>query len=103
VVPAIGIRAAYTKVNGIDQLNLDNKSLELTISKGFLMFKPYAGVGHVWTSSKPDAGLGLARENIGQFRTYVGTNVNLGLVNLAIEADKTGEATSMSAKVGLRF
>ncbi|MCE2680374.1 MAG: hypothetical protein LW629_07980 [Burkholderiales bacterium] len=103
VMPAIGLRAAYTKVNGIDQLGLDNKSVELTISKGFLMFKPYAGIGHVWTSSRPDAGLGLAKEDIGQFRSYVGTNVNLGLINFALEADKIGAATSLSAKVGLRF
>jgi hypothetical protein len=103
VMPAIGLRAGYTKVNGVNQLALDNKSIELTISKGFLMFKPYAGIGHVWTSSRPDAGLGLAKEDIGQFRSYVGTNVNLGLINFALEADKTGNATSLSAKVGLRF
>ena len=102
-LPAIGVRAAYTKVNGVNQLALDNKSLELTISKGFLMFKPYAGIGHVWTSSRPDAGLGLSKEEIGQLRTFVGANLNLGLMNLAVEADKTGEATSLSAKVGLRF
>jgi hypothetical protein len=83
LMPAIGLRAAYTKVDGINQLDLQNKSLELTISKGILIFKPYAGIGHVWTSSRPDAGLGL--------------------INLAIEADKTGQATSLSAKVGLRF
>lgn len=103
VTPAIGLRAGYTKVNGVDQLNLENKSLELTISKGFLMFKPYAGIGHVWTTARPDAGLGLSKESIGLFRGYVGANLNLGLFNLALEADKTGEAESLSAKLGFRF
>ena len=102
-LPAIAVRGAYTRVSGIDQLALDNKSVELTISKGFLMLKPYAGIGHVWTSSRPDAGLGLTKENIGLVRGYVGTNLNLGLMNLAVEADKTGNATSLSAKIGLRF
>jgi len=34
---------------------------------------------------------------------YAGLNVNLGLINLAVEADRTGDATSYGLKGGVRF
>ncbi len=102
-VPAVGLRAAYTKVNGVDRLDLGNKSVELTISKGLLMFTPYAGVGHVWTTATPNGVAGLTKEDVGLFRAYAGANLNFGLMNMAIEADKTGPTSSLSAKIGLRF
>ena len=102
-IPAVGVRAAYTKVNGVDRLDLDNKSVELTISKGFLMFKPYAGIGYVFTSARPDSVPGLSKEDVTLSRVYAGANVNLGLMNIALEADRTGPASSLSAKLGFRF
>src|SRR6266705_7208440 len=52
-MPAIGIRGSYTKLTGVDQLDFDTKGLDLSISKGFLMFTPYAGIGRVWVTSTP--------------------------------------------------
>src|SRR5882762_777846 len=51
--PAIGIRGSYTKLTGVDQLDFNTKGVDLSISKGFLMFTPYAGVGKVWAASTP--------------------------------------------------
>jgi hypothetical protein len=36
-------------------------------------------------------------------RTFAGANLNLVLVNLAGEIDKTGDDVTYSVKVGLRF
>jgi hypothetical protein len=44
-MPAIAIRGAYTKLSGVDTLDLSTKSLDISISKGILIFTPYAGVG----------------------------------------------------------
>src|SRR5881296_2222317 len=52
-MPAIGIRGSYTKLTGVDQLDFDTKGVDLSISKGFLMLTPYAGVGKVWAASTP--------------------------------------------------
>ncbi|HEY5995274.1 MAG TPA: hypothetical protein VIU46_11825, partial [Gallionellaceae bacterium] len=49
--PAVAIRGSYTKLNGVEQLAFNTKGLDVSISKGFAMFTPYAGVGQVWVSS----------------------------------------------------
>jgi hypothetical protein len=102
-LPAVGIRGAVTKLSGVDLLALNTKSLDVSISKGFAMFTPYAGLGTVWVVSTPDATTGLKEESFRQNKIFVGGNLNLGLTNLALEYDKTGSATSYSAKLGFRF
>lgn len=101
-VPAVAIRAAVTKLIGVDDLDLDTRSLELTISKGFLNFTPYAGVGKVWGTVTPEFA-GLAKESTSVNKVYAGLNMNLGLANLAAEVDRTGGNKSVSAKLGFRF
>ncbi len=105
-LPAVAIRGAVTKMSGVDQLAFDTKSLDLSISKGFLMFTPYAGIGQVWVNStanvKGKDGVTLD-ENFTQSKVFAGANLNFGLVNFALEGDKTGDATSYSAKFGFRW
>jgi len=103
--PAIGIRGSYTKLTGVDQLDFNTKGLDLSISKGFLMFTPYAGIGKVWVASAPKD-LPTAtptKESLSLNKVFVGINMNFGLTNLAFEGDRTGEATSYGAKLGFRF
>ena len=101
-MPALAVRGAYTKLSGVDQLALDTKSLDISISKGFAMFTPYAGVGNVWVNSTPNAGT-LTEESFTQSKVFAGGNLNFGLFNLALEGDKTGSAKSYSLKMGFRF
>jgi hypothetical protein len=103
--PAIGIRGSYTKLTGVDQLDFDTKGLDLSISKGFLMFTPYAGVGKVWVASTPKSipTSTPTKESLSLNKVYVGINMNFGLTNLAFEGDRTGQATSYGAKLGFRF
>ncbi len=101
-MPAVAVRGALTKLSGVDQLALDTKSLDISISKGFAMFTPYAGVGQVWVNSTPNVPL-LVAESFTQSKVFAGANLNFGLFNMALEADKTGEAKSYSAKFGFRF
>lgn len=103
VVPAIAVRGAYSKLSGVDQLDFHATNLEVTISKGFAMLTPYAGVGSVWSTSTPNGIAGLKEEKNTQTRLFAGCNLNFGLVNMDLEADKTGENVSYGAKVGLRF
>ena len=53
-LPAVAVRAAATRLSGVKQLDLDTRSLEVTVSKGFLMLTPYAGIGKVWGSLTPN-------------------------------------------------
>jgi len=102
-MPAVAIRGALTKLSGVKQLTLDTKSLDVSVSKGFAMFTPYAGIGQVWVNSTPDAALGLKSESFTQTKTFVGGNLNFGLTNFAAEYDKTGSADSFNFKLGFRF
>lgn len=101
--PAVGLRASYTTMQGVDQLDLNTTGLDLSISKGFTFFTPYAGVGIVRTSSTPNGVPGLVRTTFNQHKVFVGANINFTLVNIAVEADRTGDASTYGAKLGFRF
>jgi hypothetical protein len=100
--PAVAIRGSFTKLSGVDQLSLDTKGLDISISKGFAMFTPYAGVGQVWVNSTANVA-SLAAEKFTQGKVFIGANLNLGFSNLAAEVDKTGGIQSISMKLGFRF
>lgn len=100
--PAVAIRGAFTRLSGVDQLSLHTNSLDISISKGFASFTPYAGVGEVWVNSTANVGT-LSTETFTQFKSFVGANLNLGFTNLAAELDKTGGIQSISMKLGFRF
>jgi hypothetical protein len=102
-IPALGLRGSYTKTTGIEQLDLNTRALDISISKGVLMFTPYAGIGRVWTESTPKGVPGLSRESISERKTFVGVNVNFAVINVAFETDKTGEARTWGMKLGWRF
>ncbi len=108
--PAVAIRGAFTKLGGVDQLSFNTKSLDVSVSKGFLMFTPYAGVGKVWASSTANVasvapgftGMTLS-DSFSQNKIFGGFNLNLGLANFALEVDKTGSARSVTGKFGFRW
>jgi len=108
-LPAVAVRGTMTKLSGVSKLAFDTKGLELSVSKGFLMFTPYASIGQIWTTSDPSVcastnpTLCLTKEDFQQTKMGVGVNINFGLMNLALEGDKTGDSTTYSMKVGLRF
>lgn len=103
VTPAVAVRGSYTTLQGVDRLDLDTKALDISISKGFTLLTPYVGVGKVWVDSTPDTSTGLRPEDFSYSKYFVGLNLNFGLINIALETDKTGDATSYSAKFGWRF
>jgi len=101
-LPAIAIRAAATRLSGVDQLDMDTRSLELTVSKGFLNVTPYAGVGRVWGDLSPNVA-NLRQEKPTANKVYAGLNFNLGIANLAAEIDRTGGNQTASVKLGFRL
>lgn len=102
-LPAIGVRGALTKVSGIDQIDFRTRSLDVSVSKGFALLTPYAGIGRVWVESDPKGNAGLEKEDFAMTKVFIGLGVSLGLFNMNFEADKTGDVTGLSAKLGLRF
>lgn len=102
LTPAVAIRGTFSRLSGVDDLDLNTRGLELSVSKGFAMFTPYAGIGTIWIDSDTNV-TGLSSENISQNKYFLGFNLNLGLMNIAAETEKTGDNASTSAKIGVRF
>jgi hypothetical protein len=105
ITPALAVRGSYTSMTGVNDLDLNTAGLELSISKGFLMLTPYAGLGAIRYEGE---GVGtdsykFDSESDTLAKYFLGVNFNMGFVNFAAEADKTGENSSYSAKFGLRW
>jgi hypothetical protein len=103
VLPTIGLRASYSTLNGSDWADVRTRGIDLSLSKGFSLMTPYAGIGSVWVDSDSYEGTGWAQERLHHDKYFVGANFNLPLVNLAVEADRTGSTTSYHAKFGWRW
>ncbi len=102
VTPAIGLRASYSQLQGIDEVGLNSSGLEIGISKGFLLLTPYASAGLVRSTANPKNIEGLSSETFDQRKYVLGVTVNLGFA-LTLEADRTGDFRTYSAKAGVRF
>lgn len=101
-LPAVAIRAAATRLSGVDQVDMNTRSLELSVSKGFLNVTPYAGVGRVWGNVTPNVA-NLRKESPNANKLFAGLNFNLGIANLAAEIDRTGDNQTASVKLGFRL
>lgn len=102
--PALAVRVSYSALEGVNQLKLATTGVDLSISKGFALFTPYAGIGMVRVRSTPDASIPLlTEEEFDLTKLFVGANLNLAVINIAVEGDKTGDATSYGLKFGWRF
>jgi hypothetical protein len=101
--PAIGLRGSFTKITGVDQLDLDTRGLDISISKGFGFITPYAGIGKVWVESDPKGVPTLAKEDFSLNKGFVGVGMNFAILNVNLEAAKTGDVTAYSVKLGWRF
>ncbi len=100
--PAIGLRVSGTRDMGASQLDIRTVAFDAVISKKLTFVTPFAGIGTVKVNSKANVA-GLASESFNKSRVFVGLNVNLAFINIAVEAEKLGDVNSLSAKAGLRF
>jgi len=62
--PALGVRATYTKLAGINDMGLQTYGVDASVSKGFLFITPYAGVGMMWITSEARGNLQTLAPNL---------------------------------------
>lgn len=99
--PAVALRLSGTRTNGM-AVQVGTVAADVMVSKTLTMLTPYGGVGIARVRSKPAIGA-LSEETFNKGRLFGGVNLNMGIANFAIEAEKMGDNASYSAKVGLRF
>lgn len=110
ISPAVAVRASYMDVSGIDDLDFDTKSIEISISKGLTLVTPYIGAGKVWVTSTPDdvdiggGGINpvvlLDEEEFSMTKAFGGIKFAIPGIQLTAEIDRTGDATSYSIRTG---
>lgn len=103
--PAVAIRGSFTKLLGVDNLNLQTIGYDASISKGVAMFTPYAGVGQVVIESEAKnlpAGFTLDKETLTETKYFVGVKTSLLLLKITAEAD-FAEVPAYSLRVGMGF
>ena len=107
ITPALAFRLTYSSLEGLDELEQDNIGAEVSISKGFAILTPYAGLGTVRSTATPNIPLPANVNNLQEVSTtntkvFAGLNINVGL-NIGLEVDRTGDETTYSLKTGFRF
>jgi hypothetical protein len=114
--PALGIRATYTKLAGVDDLDVQTAGLDACISKGFVLLTPYAGAGVFVSDGKAkgkiltdpaflavNGGKPLEGEQIWAPRYFGGVKLTLiPLLGITGEVEYSGIMT-YSLKLGLSF
>lgn len=106
VTPAFAVRAAYSQLQGVDDIDLNTLSLDALVSKGFLMLTPYGGVSIVRVSgseTSDDVSVSLDDEDEFIYRILGGlqyTPFPLLKVNLEVSY---GETIQAGVKAGIRF
>ncbi|MGQ0585766.1 MAG: DUF6588 family protein [Gammaproteobacteria bacterium] len=103
VMPAVALRLSHVVVSGIDDFDLDSTSVDLSISKGFTVFTPYAGVGYTEGSADPVAASGLNEAEVKETKFFVGARLSLGLMEVTPEFTQIGDVTSYNMRIGFSF
>ncbi len=86
--PAVALRGSFTKLLGVGDFDLETYGVDLSISKGFSLITPYAGIGQVWISSEEDtSAVDLEKESVSATKGFVGIKVSFFLASVVAEAD----------------
>jgi len=107
-MPALGIRATYTKLNGLDELDMQTVGVDASLSKGFAIITPYIGGGWLWIDSKAKGDLkalspNLEDEKISIPRGFVGMKLTFfPLLSMTAEAEYA-ERPIYSLKLAVGF
>lgn len=104
--PALALRGSYTTLSGVDTLDVSTYGADLSVSKGFGPFTPYAGVGQVAINTSTDAevspGVALKDESISATHAFIGAKLSLLMLSVVAEAD-FAEVPSYSFRLNLSF
>jgi hypothetical protein len=104
VMPAVALRVAHVVASGIDDFDLDSTSFDVSVSKGFAIFTPYAGVGYVKGSADPDPAFApLEEAKVDETKLFLGFRLGLGLFEITPQFTQVGDVTSYSARLGFSF
>ena len=103
--PSLTVRGSYTQLEGVDDIGLKTYSLDLLLSKDFLMFTPYGGISALRIEGRDESDLATgfqeAKEDVVQ--AIAGFQVSpFPLCIISVEA-VFGEVPLYGIKIGMGF
>lgn len=104
-LPALAVRGHYSTLLGVDDLDLKTFGADAVVSKGFLLFTPYAGVGVLrsegkYTGTVPILQANLQDQSVTTPRVFGGVQVAMALMRLTLDAE-FADIPVYTAKVSL--
>jgi hypothetical protein len=105
--PAVALRANYSQVIGVDEIDLHTYGADAVISKGFVVLTPYAGIGYLqsegsYAGNDPVLQGLLEDQSFGQMRYFAGVQASILVVaKLTLEAELNDEAPVYTAKISV--
>jgi len=102
--PALSIRGSFSKLEGVDELDITTQSGDILISKGFMMLTPYAGLSALRVNGSENSDL-VNFEDVHEviYRGLAGLQFSpLPLFVINLEAS-IGEVNQYGVKAGIRF
>jgi len=102
VTPGATIRLTANKEMGSSNVVFRSYGADLVIAKPLTIITPYLGAGAIRTTTGAP-GTALAGVTVNRTRTLVGFDARLAFATVSAEAEKIGDATTVSSKIGFRF
>jgi hypothetical protein len=104
-LPALAVRGHYSTLLGVDDLDLKTYGADAVVSKGFLIFTPYAGVGVLRSAGKYAGNDPLLKANLKDQsattpRIFGGVQMSMALLRLTLDAE-FADMPIYTAKVSL--
>ena len=88
-------------MSGMEDMYVTSTGLELSVSKGFNAFTPYAGIGTTWVDGEYE--LAGYTSRLTQNKYFMGLQFDLGIFHLSAEAEQSDVESTIRAKSGIRF
>ena len=104
-LPAVALRGHYSTLLGVDDLDLETYGADAVVSKGFLMFTPYAGAGIMHSSGEYTGADATLKANLKDQsdttpRFFGGVQIAMALLRVTLDAEFS-EVPVYTAKVSL--
>jgi len=103
VAPAFAVRASYVTVSGIEDFDLDSKSVDVSLSKGVGPITPFIGAGYVKGAADPDPSTTLKKAEVDGGKYFIGVRLSLGLLEFTPQFSQINGVTTYSARMGFSF
>jgi hypothetical protein len=102
ISPGVYVRFSGNRDIGSSTVDVRSLGLDLVVAKPIGFITPYIGAGGTRTDTKP-LGSSLSAVSTSSGRLFAGFDTNLPFATLSAEAEKIGDVTTVSTKLGFKF